>query len=160
MAWKKQAGLASGILMAGLTLAAAAAAAQGMQWQMRQSEGTVHLAYEVPETSAQNLLLTCETGPRRLTIRYVEDRDRAREGWQGPVTFSSEGGQLNLTMRAEKEELDDQIVLIANPRWTPELQSVLSGGTLHVGLSGETQNIPLAGARPGVAALAAACGSR
>jgi hypothetical protein len=158
--WAKHAGRVGGTVAAGLMLASAAVMAQGMQWQMRQSDGTIHLAYEVPERSDQSLLLTCDTGRRRLTIRYVDERDRAREGWQGPVAFSSEGGRLDLIMRAQKEELDDQIVLVATPRWSAELQRMLGGETLHVSLSGETENIPLVGARSGVAALAAACGSR
>jgi hypothetical protein len=158
--WAKRAGRVGGMLAAGLMLASAAATAQGMQWQMRQSDGSIHLAFEVPESSDQSLLLTCDTGLRRLTIRYVDDRDRARDGWQGPVAFSSEGGRVDLAMRAQKEELEDQIVLVATPRWNAELQRVLGGETLHVSLSGVTENIPLAGARPGLAALAAACGFR
>ncbi|MGU3386415.1 hypothetical protein ACLBYG_18035 [Methylobacterium sp. D53M] len=131
--------------------------AQEMRWQKREGDGRVHLAYEIPDSGAQSLALTCDTRGGQLSVDYYDDRDRARDGTRAEVEFASEGGTLSLPMRAKQLELDDQIVLQATTTLTQDWVRILSGKTLRVTLSGDTQRIPLAGARTGLAALVAGC---
>jgi hypothetical protein len=148
-----------GGLVAVVLLAAPGARAQeGLQWQLREGDGLINLAYEVPETDDQDLLLTCDTRSHQLSIRYSDDRDRTRDGSRATVTFASEGGRVNLPMRAEVQELGDQIVLEGTAPWSGGLQAVMGGRMLRITLSGQTESIPLAGAREGVAALTRGCG--
>ncbi len=140
-----------------LLLAAPASAQTEMQWARRDGEGRILLAYEVPETSDQSVVLVCDTRSRRFTVSYIDGRDRTRDGTRAKVVFASEGGKLALPMRAQKQELDDTIILKAEPALSPEWVRILSGQTLRITLSDDTESIPLAGARKGVAALAAGC---
>ncbi|UFN48331.1 hypothetical protein LPC08_20310 [Roseomonas sp. OT10] len=148
------------LLISGLALSPPAPAQDAMRWEQRSGEGRIYLAYEVPESSDQSLLLLCDTRSRGFSLRYQDDRDRVRGGMRATVRFASEGGQASVPMRAQVQELGDQVVLDASVPLTPELLRVLSGETLRVTLSGTTESIPLAGARSGIAALAAACGTR
>lgn len=149
-------------MAAGLALLATAtpAAAQAMRWEQRQGEGRLYLAYEVPESSEQSLLLVCDTARRRLSLRYVDDRDRVRAGTTAGLELASEGGRLGLRLPAQQEELDDQIVLAGDLPLDAALLRILRGQTLRVTLEGQTESIPLSGAQPGVAALEAGCGPR
>ena len=151
------------VLLRGLSLAALLAlaawprpgAAQEMRWEQRQGEGRLYLAYEVPETSDQSLLLVCDTARRSLALRYVDDRDRVRPGSTAALELASEGGRVLLRLPAEQEELGDVVVLAGELPMDAALLGVLRGRQLRVTLEGETETIPLAGAQPGVAALAA-----
>lgn len=134
--------------------------ADTMQWQQRQSEGRILLAYEVPDTGNQSLLLACDPAARALSLRYVDDRDRVRGGVAAQVELASEGGKLTLPLQAQQEEMGDQVVLTGAVPLTPVLARILRGTTLLVTLEGESERIPLAGAQPGVEALVAQCGAR
>jgi len=151
-------GIAAAALAA--LLATPAPAQQTMRWQGREGEGKTFLAYEVPESGEQSLLLVCDTRARRFSLHYQDDRDRVRDGTQAVVEFASEEGRVAVPMRAARQEMGDAMLLGAETPLTPALGRVLSGGTLRVTLSGVTERIPLAEARRGVAALIAACGER
>ncbi|EEQ94500.1 hypothetical protein F9K88_16705 [Brucella intermedia] len=134
------------------------AQAQEMTWQQRDSEGMIFLAYEVPETSDQVLVLTCDTKSRQFALHYQDDRDRVHDGMKADVVFASEAGQKSLEMLAEKQELGDQVILRAETPLDAPMRAVLNGTQLRVTLSDATENIPLAAAQSGVTALAAGCG--
>lgn len=145
-------------MIAGLSLAIPASAQQALSWQLREGEGKIFLAYEIPETSTQNLLLVCDNQSRHFSVHYHDDRDRVRDGTHTNIIFDSEGGQATLSAKAERQELGDEIVLEAETPLDANLVSVLSGQTLRVTLADATQSIPLEGARAGVAALVSGCG--
>ncbi|WP_211207962.1 hypothetical protein [Teichococcus cervicalis] len=150
-------GLAGLLALAGWTQQAMA---QEMQWERREGEGRLYLAYEVPNTSDQSLLLICDTARRGFSLSYVDERDRVRAGSTARLELASEGGRVLLRLPVENQELGDVAVLSGAVPLDAALLRVLRGQTLRVTLEGETESIPLSGAQPGVAALAAQCGPR
>ncbi|MGK9085921.1 hypothetical protein KXR64_18715 [Brucella intermedia] len=132
--------------------------AQEMRWQYREGESRfLYLSYEIPETGMQSLILTCDIQDRQFSVNYVDDRDRVRDGMRAEVEFASEKGQISLSMLAEQQELDNQVMLGAETSLKGDLLKVLNGKTLRVTLSEDTENIPLAGAKKGLSLLAEAC---
>lgn len=144
-------------MIAGLLFSLPAQAQQEMTWQQRESEGMVFLAYELPESSDQSLVLVCDTHTRRFSLHYLDERDRVRDGMQAEVEFASEGGRKSLGMLAEQQELGDQIILRGETPLDARMIGILNGRELRVTLSDVTQYIPLERAQAGVAALSAGC---
>ncbi|WBV45495.1 hypothetical protein [Pseudoroseomonas cervicalis] len=134
--------------------------AQEMSWERREGEGRLYLAYEVPNTDDQSLLLICDTARRSFTLHYVDGRDRVRAGTHATLELASEGGRVVLRLPTEHDELGDVVTLTGEAPLDAALLRVLRGRTLRVTLEGETETIPLAEAQSGVAALAARCGPR
>lgn len=144
-------------LLAGIAVATPALA-DAYSWQLRQSPESVVLAYEVPNTDDQPLGLFCEPGSKAFSISYLPGADKIRKGWEGVVSFSSEGGQVDVTMKAIEDEMSGPS-LEAKSDFDPDWVPVLSKGrSLKIGFLGQSQRIKLTGATKGVAALARACG--
>lgn len=129
-----------------------------MRWQYREGESRyLFLAYEIPDTGVQSLILTCDIQSRQFSVNYVDDRDRVRDGMRAEVTFASDKGQKSLPMLAERQEIDNQVLLRNEGPLDGTLLNVLKGKTLRVTLSDKTESIPLAGAQKGLSLLAEAC---
>ncbi|WP_448950266.1 hypothetical protein [Labrys neptuniae] len=142
------------------TLAAASPAlADAYSWQLRQAPDSVVLAYEVPDTDDQPLAFFCTPESKAFSLTYLPGADRIHKGWQGDVSFSSEGGQVDVPMQAVEDELNG-LSLEAKPNFDPDWRAVLSkGSSLKIGFEGKSVRIKLTGAAKGAAALAKACGS-
>lgn len=143
-------------LLASVALATPALA-DAYSWQLRQSPESVVVAYEVPDTDDQPLAFFCTPDSKAFSINYLPGADRIRKGWQGVVSFSSEGGQVDVTMQAVEDELNGPS-LEAKPDFDPDWSAVLGKGrTLKIGFLGKSEKIKLTGASRGAAALAKAC---
>lgn len=137
---------------------AGSAQAEELRWQTRQSAEGVMLAYEQPETDYQPVFFACRLPDRRLLISLEHSRERVRAGREAEVTFASEAGRVVFRLRAERMELNDQILLRGEAPFDPALVRLLAEGrTLRVTIAGETERFPLTGARQGAMALGAAC---
>lgn len=145
-------------LVAVLIATSAAAGAQELRWQTRQSAEAVVLAYEQPDTDFQPILLGCVLPQRRFSVS-LEGARGVPPGRETSVEFVSEAGRVTLRLRAEATELGD--ILTARMPFDPALGRVLAEGrTLRLIAAGRTETFPLTGTGAGVAALAAACGQR
>jgi len=149
-------------IMATMIMASAmqAVAAGPMQWQQRANDGGIVLAYEEPDTGNQGLVLACRPGAATMSMRYAQDTQRSRNGQRVEVELASEGGRSTLSLRAEQQELDDQMVLVGEIALTQAVAGIFQGGTLRITQAGQTEWIPLAGARQGISALVRTCGAR
>lgn len=154
--------IAAGLAMADLMPSPALSAGpREPEWQVRQSSAGVVLAHEVADTDNQTLFMGCDAGSGRLNIRLRYDRDRLPEGMTAPVTFASQSTRFVIPMRAERQELDDELVLLATTPLSSPLLEVLRGEMLLIGVGGENSHwMSLEGAAPGVAAFEARCASR
>lgn len=149
------------LAMAALTLAAASVAqAQERSWQSRQAEDGVFLSYGAPDSDDTILAFSCRLPGRRFRVSYEGAATPVRPGREVSVEFASEAGRVTLRMRGEPNEMGANL-LSARPNFTQALRRLLAeGSTLRVTVAGQTNRIPLAGAQPGVAALATACSPR
>lgn len=154
--------LRRGVLMGAMLLASVgpARAADDMQWQLREDPDGVVLAYEVPNTDDQALMLACTPRQRAISLQYDGDARRLRPGQSAQVELASEGGRLTLPLRAEPQEMDSLMLLVGQAPLTQALVAVLQGRTLRITQAGTTRRIPLAGAQQGVATLVRICGLR
>ncbi|QEN88549.1 hypothetical protein FZC33_20560 [Labrys sp. KNU-23] len=144
-------------LLAGVAVATPALA-DAYRWQLRQSPESVVLAYEVPDTDDQPLGLFCEPDGKAFSITYRPGADKIPKGWSGVVSFSSDGGQVDVPMQAVEDELSG-LTLEAKAAFDPDWTVVLGKGrTLKIAFSGQSERIKLAGVAKGAGALAKACG--
>jgi hypothetical protein len=147
--------------LAALVAAGAAAgeglADEGRAWILDDAGEAVSLVYGTPETD--DVLIGFSCGPERvLTVTYFFEPADARDGMTAEIELVTAAGHRLVKARGERSLLDDAFVLEGRTRLDAALARILGkGGTLAIAVRGSVDEVPLAGAEAGIAALVARC---
>lgn len=153
----------SAVVLASLFLACGpaltGAGEKGRSWSAVADADGSALVYGTPGTDDVVIRLSCARATREITVGFRHEPVGAKDGMRIGMELFSEGGNLVLDATGHRLLLDDIFVLEAKTAWNPALRRLLADGrTLSVMVQDGVAEIPLAGAKDGIAALIEACG--
>lgn len=116
------------------------------------------LLYGAPRSDDVVISFKCDSTTKILTVAYTFEPVGAQDGMRVDMELSSRGRRVLLRAIGQRVMLNDEFRLEARTRSGLAIAEVLdSGRTLSIRVQKKTVSIPLAGAKPGVAGLVAAC---
>jgi hypothetical protein len=119
-------------------------AAEGRSWVADSADDAVWIIYGTPESDDVLLSIVCDKPTKTLTVWFAVEPAYSKNPETLPLEIFSEGGQVLLTGKGQRSEMDDAFSLEAKTPLTPEFEKLLTEAkTISVMVEDGTAEMPL-----------------